>query len=95
MYGLNHILYTIISILITAILLVLAKKFVKKQKHKDLILILSAVVTVAIHYSGLFYDFFSNHFNAQQKRASAVKGGYGKKIHYSEIYADQGSYIKQ
>ena len=60
MYGLNHILYTIISFSITTILLILAKKYVKEQKHKDLILILSAVVTVAIHYSGLFYDFLSN-----------------------------------
>lgn len=60
MYDLNHILYTLISFLITAILLILAKKFVKQQKYKDLIVILSAVVTVAIHYSGLFYDYFKN-----------------------------------
>ena len=58
MYDLNHILYTVISFIITIVLLILTKKYIKQQKHKDLILILSAVITVAIHYSSLFYDYF-------------------------------------
>lgn len=60
MYDLNHILYTLITYGLSVVLLIIFKKYVKQQKYKDLILILSAVITVAIHYSGLFYDYFKN-----------------------------------
>lgn len=54
-----HILYMVTSGLITIGLLVLFSIFVKQQKHKDLILKISAVLTVLIHFSSLYVDFLS------------------------------------
>lgn len=51
----------VISFTITAILLVLCGIFIKKDKNKNLILLLSAVITVAIHYSDLWYGYFANN----------------------------------
>ena len=60
LFNLPHILYMLISGLITALLLFLAARFVKKESHKSLILKVTAVVTVLIHYSDLVVDFFKN-----------------------------------
>ncbi len=61
MFNNQHIWYMVISFTITAILLVLCGIFIKKDKNKNLILLLSAVITVAIHYSDLWYGYFANN----------------------------------
>ena len=60
MFNLQHILYMLISGVITAALLILAAKFAKSNGSKSLILKSSAVITVLIHYSSLVVDFFEN-----------------------------------
>ena len=54
----THILYMLISSFITAGLLALAYFFVKTQKGKERVLKIAAIVTVAIHFSSLWVDFF-------------------------------------
>lgn len=61
MFNNQHIWYMVISFTITTILLVLCGIFIKKDKNKNLILLLSAVITVAIHYSDLWYGYFANN----------------------------------
>lgn len=55
----NHILFTTISFAIIAVLLILSNIFVKEKKNKKFILKLSAILTVIIHFSSLYVDFFS------------------------------------
>lgn len=59
MSDLNHILYTTISFLITIIGLIIFAIFVKKQNHKDLIVKTFAILTLIIHFSTLWTDYFS------------------------------------
>lgn len=59
MSDLNHILYTTISSVITAVGLIILALKLKEQKHKDLVLKISAILTVIIHYSTLWTDYFS------------------------------------
>ena len=54
MFNLQHILYMVISAVLTAALLFLASKKIKDQKYKNLLLKLSAVITVIIHFSDLW-----------------------------------------
>ena len=54
----------IISTLLTIALLIMAAKCVKTDKTKNLILKFSAIITVVIHYSILWVDFFSTGGNA-------------------------------
>ena len=65
MLDLPHILYILISGVITALGLWASAKFAKSQKHKDIILKIAAISTVIIHYSDLWVDFFSNGGVAQ------------------------------
>lgn len=58
MFNLTHILYMVISAVVTITLLVLAGLFVKEEKHKKLIIKILAIVTVALHFSDLYVDFF-------------------------------------
>lgn len=60
MFNLSHILYMIISAVVTAALLTLAGIFVKKEKYKNLIIKIFATVTVALHFSDLYVDFFKS-----------------------------------
>jgi hypothetical protein len=60
MFNLQHILYMVISAIITALLLWLCAKKVKTQWQKDLILKLSAIVTVIVHISDAYVNFFKN-----------------------------------
>ncbi len=53
-----HILYMVISGIVTAIIMVLASFFLKSQKGKDMLLKLFAVITVVIHFSSVYYDYF-------------------------------------
>ena len=59
MFNLQHILYMVISGILTALGLVLARKFAKGEKAKNFILQFSAIITVAIHYSNIWVDFFT------------------------------------
>lgn len=58
MFNTTHILYIVISGVISAALLVLFALTLKKQKHKNLVLIVFAVLTVVLHYSVLWVDYF-------------------------------------
>lgn len=53
-------IYNAISLLIVVILLIIVKKLIKQQKIKDIILKVIATLVVVIHFSGLYFDFFSN-----------------------------------
>lgn len=58
LFDLPHILYMIISVVVTASILVVAKFFIKKQKSKDLFLRIWAVLTVVIHFSSIYFDYY-------------------------------------
>ena len=60
MFGTTHILYMLISALISAGILVFLYIKVKDEGKKTLALRLMALVTVAIHYSSLWVDFFAS-----------------------------------
>ena len=60
MFNLQHILYMVISAIVTALLLWLCAKKIKTQWQKDLILKLSAIVTVIVHISDAYVNFFKN-----------------------------------
>lgn len=54
-------IYNAIAFLIITILLVLFKKFIKKDKTRDIVLKIIAISVVVIHYSSLYVDFFKNN----------------------------------
>lgn len=64
MFNLQHILYMVISGALTVVLLVLARVYVKDDNTKNFILKFSAIITVAIHYSSLWVDYFATGGNA-------------------------------
>ena len=55
----QHILYMVISGVITAAIFVLCSLFLKDERKKEWVLKISALATVAIHYSDLWVDYFS------------------------------------
>lgn len=59
MSDLNHILYTVISFAITAVLLVILARKPLNENQKTLVLKISAILTVALHFSSLYVDYFS------------------------------------
>lgn len=59
LFDIYHILYMVISGLLTAGGLIAAAYFCKTQKQKDFILRCSAIITVILHYSNLWVDYFS------------------------------------
>lgn len=59
MFDLGHVLYIAISYSILILGLMICNKLITNQKYKDLILKVSAVLTVIIHYSTLYVDFFT------------------------------------
>lgn len=62
MFNLQHILYMVISGVLTALLLVLAGRFLKDERKKVQFLKFFAVITVIIHYSNLWVDYFTEGF---------------------------------
>ena len=64
LFDLQHVLYMAISAVVTVDLLLLAHIYVKKQEHKNLILLLSAIITIVLHYSDLYVDYFTNNGEA-------------------------------
>lgn len=59
LFDLTHLLYIIISTIVTIAVLVLATIYLKEQKQKDVFLKFFAIITVVLHYSGLWVDFLS------------------------------------
>ena len=57
LFDLTHILFFTISFILVGIGIILCIKYIHKQEHKDLIIKISAVATVLIHYSSLWYHF--------------------------------------
>ncbi|MBO5285925.1 MAG: YwaF family protein [Clostridia bacterium] len=64
LFDFQHIVYMVTSAIITVALLILANKLAIKQSTKNLILLLSAIVTLALHYSNLYVDYFTNNGDA-------------------------------
>ncbi|MCQ2564701.1 MAG: YwaF family protein [Clostridia bacterium] len=59
MFNLEHICYMIVSAIITVVGLVLAKKFAKTDKQKSSVLQLVGWLSVPVHFSSLYVEFFS------------------------------------
>lgn len=59
MFNTQHILYMVISGVLTAALLVLCRKYVKKETNKNHILKFFAIITVLIHISDAWVDYFA------------------------------------
>ena len=59
MFNTQHILYMVISGAVTAALLYLARRLAKTETAKNRILKFFAILTVAIHYSNLWVDYFA------------------------------------
>lgn len=59
LFDLTHNLYMLVSAFLTAGLLALAYFFVKSEAGKERVLKAAAILTVAIHFSSLWVDFFT------------------------------------
>ncbi|MBO5324310.1 MAG: YwaF family protein [Oscillospiraceae bacterium] len=64
MFNAQHILYMLISGTLTAALLFLANRFVTDDASKNKILKFFAIITVILHYSNLWVDYFTTGGNA-------------------------------
>lgn len=60
LFDLTHILYMVISAAISAVILVLAAKFLKSEDKKVGFLKIVAVITVILHYSIIWVEYFGN-----------------------------------
>ena len=60
LFDFPHILFMVISFSIVAVLEIVFFKYVHNQKTKDTILKISALLTLIIHHSSLWYDFIVN-----------------------------------
>lgn len=58
LFDLTHCLYIVISLAVTAGLL-WAFRYIKEQRHKDMVLKLSGVATVLLHLSAMWVDFLT------------------------------------
>ena len=54
------LLYNLITLTIVTLLLILCKKVIRKESTKDIVLKSVSVAVVAIHYSSLYVDYFTN-----------------------------------
>ena len=64
MFNTQHILYMVISGVLTMALLILARLFVHSDRNKNKILKFFAIITVLIHYSNLWVDYFASEGSA-------------------------------
>ncbi|MBE7082760.1 MAG: hypothetical protein E7378_03705 [Clostridiales bacterium] len=55
----NHLIFLGVSFAIIIATLIICYKFVKQEKHKNLILKIASILTVAIHFSSLYVDYFT------------------------------------
>lgn len=60
MFNTQHILYMVISGAATVALLILARRLAKTETAKNRILAFFAILTVVIHYSNLWVDYFAS-----------------------------------
>lgn len=60
MFGLIHNLYMGISLVITILLLLFFRLFIKQDKYKNLVLKIIAIIVVIIHFSPLWVDYLKN-----------------------------------
>lgn len=60
LFDLPHILYMVITGIVTIFFLVLFRFVCKKENQKNLILKLTAVITVVLHFSSLYVNFFKS-----------------------------------
>ena len=60
MFNLEHILYMVISGALSVVILLLANKYATDDRSKNRILKIFAILTVIIHYSNLWVDYFTN-----------------------------------
>lgn len=61
MFDIYHILYTVISFALTAVGLIILNKYVTEEKCKVKVLKISSILTVILHYSSLYVDYFSGN----------------------------------
>lgn len=59
MFNTAHILFMVFSLISLVAIFVLCKVFIKDQRKKDLVLKIAAVLTLILHYSPLYVDFFT------------------------------------
>lgn len=59
MFNLTHILYMVISVIVTAGLLTVCRLYIKTEKGKIAVLKTAAISTVILHYSSLWVDFLT------------------------------------
>lgn len=52
------LLFTLASFIFLFIVLFLSKRYIKKKKTRDLMILISAIVTIIIHYSIILFDYF-------------------------------------
>ncbi len=67
MSDLNHTLYTAISFIITVTGLLILSKKLTKEEHKAKVLKISALLTVVIHFSSVYVDYFSGQSPVLEK----------------------------
>lgn len=60
MFNTQHILYIFLSGLTTVLLLALCRHYAREENQKNFILKLSAIVTVLIHYSNVWVNYFAS-----------------------------------
>lgn len=60
MFNTQHILYMVFSAISTVVILLCAAKWLKRQEQKDEFLKACAIVTVLLHYSDIWVDYFTS-----------------------------------
>ena len=58
------LVYNLITFTMMILLLILCKKVIRKESTKDIVLKSVSIAVIAIHYSSLYVDFFSNKGSA-------------------------------
>ena len=60
LFDISHILYIFISLIVSISILILGKKYLKKQNQKNALLIVFGLLTFFLHISVLWVDFLKN-----------------------------------
>ena len=60
LFDTTHILYMLISAILTITTLILANILIKKEEKKEIFLKCVAIITVILHYSSIWVEFFGN-----------------------------------
>ena len=62
LFDLTHNLFMIFSFLALAVTFVLCKIFIKEEKKKDIVLKVAAILTLILHFSPIYVDYFSTGY---------------------------------